>query len=55
MPACKYALSAADATHLASAVSIGADLFITSNQRNFPRAVISEIQVTYPADLPFSG
>jgi predicted nucleic acid-binding protein len=53
--ACKYALSAADATHLASAVSIGADRFITNNQRDFPGAVISEIRVTYPADLPYSG
>ncbi len=29
---------------------MGADRFITSNQRDFP-AAITEIQVTYPADL----
>lgn len=46
-----YKLRAADATHLASAVVIGADRFITNNQRDFPRT-IEEVQVTYPADLP---
>lgn len=49
---CKYGLGAPDATHLASAVAIGADRFITNNQRDFPQAAISEIRVTYPADLP---
>ena len=43
-------LKAADATHLATAVSMGADRFITNNKRDFPPA-ITEIQVTYPADL----
>lgn len=52
---CKYGLGAADATHLASAVGIGADRFITNNQRGFPQATISEIRVTYPADLPDSS
>jgi predicted nucleic acid-binding protein len=47
----KYRLRAADATHLATAVSLGADRFLTNNQRDFPRT-ISEVQVTYPADLP---
>jgi predicted nucleic acid-binding protein len=46
-----YKLRAADATHLATAVVIGASRFITSNQRDFP-ATIREIEVTYPADLP---
>jgi predicted nucleic acid-binding protein len=50
----KYRLRAADATHLATAVSLGADRFITNNQRDFP-AAITEIQVTYPADLPDSA
>jgi predicted nucleic acid-binding protein len=45
----RYRLKAADATHLATAVSMGADRFIT-NTRDFPPA-ITEIQVTYPADL----
>jgi hypothetical protein len=30
---------------------MGADRFITNNQRDFP-ATITEIQVTCPADLP---
>src|SRR5690242_18493814 len=46
-----YLLRAADATHLATAVGIGADRFITNNQRDFP-AAISEIRITNPADLP---
>jgi predicted nucleic acid-binding protein len=49
--ASRYRLRAADATHLATAVGIGADRFITNNQRDFP-ATISEIRITYPADLP---
>jgi predicted nucleic acid-binding protein len=49
--ASKYGLRAADATHLASAVGLGADRFITNNQRDFA-PTITELQVTYPADLP---
>jgi len=49
--AARYRLRAADATHLATAVSLGADRFITNNQRDFPRT-IGEVQVIYPADLP---
>jgi predicted nucleic acid-binding protein len=52
--AAKYRLSAADATHLATAVNLGADRFITNNQRDFPRS-IAEVQVTYLADLPDPG
>jgi predicted nucleic acid-binding protein len=47
----RYRLRAADAIHLATAVGLGADRFITSNRRDFP-AAITEISVTYPADLP---
>jgi hypothetical protein len=47
----RYRLRAVDATHLATAVSLGADRFITNNKRDFPSA-ITEIQITYPADLP---
>ena len=47
----RYRLRAADATHLATAVGLGADRFITNNQRDFPSA-ITEVHVTYPADLP---
>ncbi len=48
----KYGLLAADATHLATAIGVSADRFITNNQRDFPAALITELQVTYPADLP---
>jgi predicted nucleic acid-binding protein len=50
----RYRLRAADATHLATAVSLGADRFITNNQRDFP-AAITEIGITYPGDLPDPG
>jgi predicted nucleic acid-binding protein len=46
-----YGIRAADAVHLATAVQFGADRFITNNQRDFQRS-ITEISVTYPADLP---
>jgi predicted nucleic acid-binding protein len=49
----RYRLRAVHATHLATAVGLGADRFITNNRRDFPQA-ITEIQVTYPADLPDS-
>jgi predicted nucleic acid-binding protein len=47
----RYGLRAADAVHLATAVSVGADRFLTNNRRDFPRSII-EIDVTYPDDLP---
>jgi predicted nucleic acid-binding protein len=47
----RYRLRAGDAVHLATAVAMGAKRFITNNSRDFPRT-ISEIDVTYPADLP---
>jgi hypothetical protein len=47
----RYRLRAADATHLATAVGLGADRFITTSKRDFPQA-ITEISITYPADLP---
>jgi predicted nucleic acid-binding protein len=50
----RYQLRAADATHLATAVSAGADRFITNNQRDFPKE-ITEVDVTYPADLSDPG
>jgi predicted nucleic acid-binding protein len=52
--ASRYRLRAADATHLATAVDVGADRFITNNQRDFP-ATITEVGITYPADLPDSA
>jgi predicted nucleic acid-binding protein len=48
--ASKYGLRAADATHLATAVGLGAERFISNNQRDFPQA-ITEVNVTYPPDL----
>lgn len=48
--ASKYQLRAADATHLATAVNIGADRFITNNQRDFP-AAITEVTIAYPGEL----
>jgi predicted nucleic acid-binding protein len=47
----RYRLRAADATHLATAVGMGAHRFITNNSRDFA-GPIKEIDVTFPADLP---
>lgn len=47
----RYRLRAADATHLATAIGLGADRFVTNNRRDFP-ATMPEIEITYPADLP---
>jgi predicted nucleic acid-binding protein len=49
--AIKYGLKAADATHLATAVAVGADRFLTNNRCDFP-PTITEVSVTYPADMP---
>jgi predicted nucleic acid-binding protein len=49
--AIKYGLRAADATHLATAVAVGADRFLTTNQRDFPPSITEE-RVTNPVDLP---
>ena len=50
----RYGLGAADAVHLATAVGIGADRFITNNQRDFGKQ-ITEVEITYPADLTDPG
>lgn len=47
----RYRLRAADVTYLATAVGLGADRFITNNQRDFP-AAITETNITYLVDLP---
>lgn len=47
----QYDLRAPDATHLATAISMGAHRFITNNRRDFGES-IKEIDITYPADLP---
>jgi predicted nucleic acid-binding protein len=46
----RYRLKTADATHLATAVSLGAERFITDNRRDFGSR-ITEIDVTYPDEL----
>ena len=46
-----YRLKAPDATHLASAVSVGADVFITNNSRDFDPSLILEVRVVFPGDL----
>jgi predicted nucleic acid-binding protein len=45
-----YRLKALDAVHLATAVAMSADRFLTNNHRDFPRT-ISEIEITYPDEL----
>lgn len=52
--ASRHRLRAADAVHLATAVGIGADRFITNNARDFPKTIV-EIDVVYLADLPDPG
>ncbi len=47
----KYNLHAPDATHLATAIKMGAHRFITNNSKDFGKS-IGEIEVTFPADLP---
>jgi predicted nucleic acid-binding protein len=49
----RYGLRAPDATHLATAIRMGAHRFIT-NSKDFDRS-IEEIEVTFPADLPDPG
>lgn len=46
-----YGLRAADSVHLATAIGVGADRFITNNASDFPKT-IAEIEITYPQDLP---
>ena len=52
--AARYSLRPADAIHLSTAVSMGADRFITNNRRHFSGS-IREIAVTFPDDLPEAG
>jgi len=50
----KYKLRGPDATHLATAIAMGAQRFITNNSKDFGPSIM-EIDVTYPADLPEPG
>src|SRR6202022_3306469 len=45
-----YGLRAANAVHLATAVGVGADRFLTNNRRDFPQT-ITEIDITHPDQL----
>ena len=46
-----YGLRAADAVHLATAVAVGADRFVTNNSSDFTSDIV-EIDVVHPAALP---
>jgi hypothetical protein len=48
--AAKYRLYAADAVHLATAVQLGADRFLTNNRKDFGKS-ITEVDVVYPDEL----
>ena len=48
--AASYRLAAADAVHLATAVSGGAGRFLTNNRSDFSKS-ITEIDIVYPGDL----
>ena len=50
----QYKLRTPDATHLATAIRMGAHRFITNNSRDFDKS-IREIDITFPADLPDPG
>jgi len=50
----KYKLRGPDATHLATAIAMGAQRFITNNSKDFGRP-IKEIEITFPANLPDPG
>ena len=49
--ASRYRLKTTDAAHLATAVGMGVDRFITNNKRDFG-AQIEEIDITFPDALP---
>jgi predicted nucleic acid-binding protein len=50
----RYKLRLADAMHLATAIAMGAQRFITNNSKDFG-PFIKEIEITYPAALPDPG
>ena len=47
--ASRYRLKATDATHLATAVNVGADRFITNNRRDFPATIteVTSVELTH--------
>lgn len=46
----RYRLRAVGALHLATAVNVGADRFLTNNRRDFRASQIDEIEVVHPDD-----
>lgn len=46
-----YGLKPADAVHLASAVWVGTDVFVTNNRRDFRPDRVAEVDVRYPDQL----
>lgn len=44
----RYRLGSIDAIHLATAISVGADRFLTNNRKDFRAERITEIQVVHP-------
>ena len=47
-----YKLKPADAVHLATAVHVGADAFITNNRKDFDRSSVQELEIIFPENLP---
>lgn len=45
-----YRLKAPDAIHLASAVQVGAERFVTNNRKDFGKEIV-ELKVIYPDEL----
>jgi predicted nucleic acid-binding protein len=46
-----HGLTPADAVHLASAVWVGAEVFVTNNRRDFKPSRITEIDVRFPDQI----
>lgn len=50
-----YKLKAPDAIHLASAVTGGADAFVTNNTKDFDPTSILEVRIVFPPELDTLG
>jgi predicted nucleic acid-binding protein len=46
-----YGLKLADAVHLATAIEVRADRFLTNNRRDFKPGVVTELEVVFPESL----
>ena len=47
----KYGLTAMDAIHLATAVTSGAEAFLTNNTKDFKKHLVNEVPILNPGDL----